>query len=184
MVGRTIAQVTGAARFPSDLTAATCFRVDPKGKIIDTQYRLVSRESTYAKRDRADSAATQRRRRPRATSPLLLPGLVAESLARHRSGDYGQRSRGNTGAPTPIPFGVTNARRSSAICAVPASRKMIAAHAIACGDIKRKHSGGSHASRGRCPLLKRTAGGAGAETWSLSTVWPTPGAEQALWFGV
>ncbi len=59
MVGRTIAQVTGPARFPSDLAAATCFRVDPKDKMIDA--RLVSRESTYAKRDRADGAARTKR---------------------------------------------------------------------------------------------------------------------------
>ena len=97
---------------------------------------------------------------PRATSPPT-PTRIGRGIpgAAPQRGDYGQRSRGNTGAPTPIPFGVTKARRSSAICAVPASRKMIAAHAIACGDIKRKHSGGSHATR--CPLLKRTAGGAG-----------------------
>jgi hypothetical protein len=36
--------------------------VDAKGKIIDTQYwGLVSRESTYAKRDREDGAARIKR---------------------------------------------------------------------------------------------------------------------------
>ena len=53
--------MTGAARSPSDLAAATSFRVDAKGKIIDTQYWLVSRESTYAKRDREDGAARIKR---------------------------------------------------------------------------------------------------------------------------
>ena len=38
-----------------------CLRLDAKGKIIDTQYRLVSRESTYAKRDREDGAARANR---------------------------------------------------------------------------------------------------------------------------
>jgi hypothetical protein len=160
LVGRTIAQVTGAARSPSGLAAATCFRVDPKDKIIDAPV------SAGVARKHLCQARPGRQRRnatttppPRATSPPTptrigrgIPGAAPQR-------DYGQRSRGNTGAPTPIPFGITKARRSGAICAVPASRKMIAAHAIACGDIKRKHSGGSHATR--CPLLKRTAGGAG-----------------------
>jgi penicillin-binding protein 1A len=38
-----------------------CFRLDAKGKIIDTQYRLVSRESAYARREpREDTAAGHR----------------------------------------------------------------------------------------------------------------------------
>jgi hypothetical protein len=35
--------------------------MDAKGKVIDTQYRLLSRESAYAKRDREDDAARTRR---------------------------------------------------------------------------------------------------------------------------
>jgi hypothetical protein len=53
------------------------------------RYRLVPRESTYAKRDRADGAARTKRNddaAPTSYEPLLLPGLAAESLARHRSG--------------------------------------------------------------------------------------------------
>jgi hypothetical protein len=54
------------------------------------RYRLVSRESTYAKRDRADGAARTKRNDAAAPTsyepPQLLPGLVAESLARHHSG--------------------------------------------------------------------------------------------------
>ena len=97
---------------------------------------------------RRRSNQTQRRRRPhelRAPTPTRI-GRGIPGAAPQR--DDGHRSRGNTGAPTPIPFGITNARQSSAICAVPASRKMTAAHAIACGDIKQKHSGGSHTTRG------------------------------------
>jgi hypothetical protein len=54
------------------------------------RYRPVPRESAYAKRDRADGAARTKRKDAAAPTsyepPLLLPGLVAESLARHRSG--------------------------------------------------------------------------------------------------
>ena len=42
-----------------------CFRVDVKGKVVDTQYRLVSRESTYARQDRSDNPA-----RPSARMPI------------------------------------------------------------------------------------------------------------------
>ncbi len=37
-----------------------CFRVDAKGKVIDTQYRLVSRESAYAQRDGEDKPSRSR----------------------------------------------------------------------------------------------------------------------------
>jgi hypothetical protein len=33
-----------------------CFRIDAKGKIIDTEYKLVSRESAFAKHDRNNDA--------------------------------------------------------------------------------------------------------------------------------
>ena len=37
-----------------------CFRVDAKGKLIDTQHRLVSRQSTYAQRDGEDKPSRTR----------------------------------------------------------------------------------------------------------------------------
>jgi penicillin-binding protein 1A len=40
-----------------------CFRVDAKGKVIDTQYRLLSRESAYASRDREDDEPRIRKKR-------------------------------------------------------------------------------------------------------------------------
>ena len=40
-----------------------CFRVDRKGNIIDTQYRLVSRSSAYARADREERSARARRHR-------------------------------------------------------------------------------------------------------------------------
>src|SRR4051794_21291190 len=52
---------------------------------------------------------------------------------------------------------------------------MIAADAIACRDIKRKHSGGSYLLRGRCPLLERTAGRRRPLRHGVSTVWPHSG---------
>ena len=35
---------------------AECLRLDAKGKVVDTQYRLVSRDSAYAKQDRKDNS--------------------------------------------------------------------------------------------------------------------------------
>ena len=40
-----------------------CFRVDAKGKVIDTQYRLLSRERAYASRDREDDEPRSRRKK-------------------------------------------------------------------------------------------------------------------------
>ena len=42
-------------------TVSECLRVDAKGKVIDTQYRLVSRDSIYARRDRKDGPARPKR---------------------------------------------------------------------------------------------------------------------------
>ena len=42
-------------------TVSECLRVDAKGKVIDTQYRLVSRDSTYTRRDREDGPARPKR---------------------------------------------------------------------------------------------------------------------------
>jgi hypothetical protein len=64
----------------------------------------------------------------------------------------GSVAAGSNGGPTPIPFGITSARRLDAVRPGARIRKMTAADAIACRDIKRKHSGGSHATR--CPLLE------------------------------
>jgi penicillin-binding protein 1A len=38
-------------------TISECFRVDAKGKILDTQYRLIARESAHTRRDRDDSTS-------------------------------------------------------------------------------------------------------------------------------
>ena len=70
------------------------------------RYRLVSRESTYAKRDRADGAARTKRNDAAAPTSYEPPysytriGRGIPGAAPQR--DYGQRSRGNTGAPTPF----------------------------------------------------------------------------------
>jgi penicillin-binding protein 1A len=45
-----------------------CFRVDRKGKIIDTEYRLISHEA-HARRDREDGAARTEPRAPRSGNP-------------------------------------------------------------------------------------------------------------------
>jgi hypothetical protein len=51
--------------------SSECFRIDAKGKVRDTQYVLVSRESAYAKREGEDDLARNKRDRegtPRKTS--------------------------------------------------------------------------------------------------------------------
>jgi penicillin-binding protein 1A len=40
-----------------------CFRIDAKGRILDTQYRLVARDSVSARRDRDDSTSREKRGR-------------------------------------------------------------------------------------------------------------------------
>ena len=42
-------------------TVSECLRVDAKGSVIDTQYRLVSRDSIYARREREDGPARPKR---------------------------------------------------------------------------------------------------------------------------
>ena len=103
-----IAQATAVVRFPFDLAVTTCFRVDPKGKIIDTQYRLVSRESTYAKRDREDGAARTNRNAAAATPSYERPSAYQDwSRDPWRATpqwDYGQHSRGQQRRADPNSF--------------------------------------------------------------------------------
>jgi penicillin-binding protein 1A len=56
-----------------------CFRVDRKGKVIDTQYRLVSQEERDAKRDPEDSAARKKAGTPRrAGMPVANPNAQSQ----------------------------------------------------------------------------------------------------------
>jgi membrane carboxypeptidase/penicillin-binding protein len=51
-----------------------CFRVDAKGKVIDTKYRLVSLEERHAKRDREDDPARNKAdTHRRASTPVANP---------------------------------------------------------------------------------------------------------------
>src|SRR5262249_38102836 len=51
-----------------------CFRVDAKGKVIQTQYHLVSQEESDAKRDREDGTARKKVSAPRkASTPVAQP---------------------------------------------------------------------------------------------------------------
>jgi len=50
---------TGEAQSGRGKAFSECFRVDRKGKIIDTEYRLMSQEA-HAKRDREDGAARKK----------------------------------------------------------------------------------------------------------------------------
>ena len=85
-----------------------CFRVDPKGKIIDTQYRLVSRESTYAKRDREDGAARANRNDVAAPTsydrPYAYQDWSRDPWRATPQWDYGQRSRGQQRRADPNSF--------------------------------------------------------------------------------
>jgi membrane peptidoglycan carboxypeptidase len=47
---------TGEMRSTRGKAITECFRVDAKGKVVDTRYRLVSRESAYAKHDSPDDS--------------------------------------------------------------------------------------------------------------------------------
>jgi hypothetical protein len=49
------------AGFYGIISFSECFRVDAKGKMVDTQYRLVSRESAYAKREQREDPAARNR---------------------------------------------------------------------------------------------------------------------------
>jgi membrane carboxypeptidase/penicillin-binding protein len=48
-----------------------CFRLDAKGKIINTEYRLVSQEERHAKRDQEDSKPRRATSAPRNTSAAV-----------------------------------------------------------------------------------------------------------------
>jgi hypothetical protein len=52
---------SGEAKERGGKVITECFRVDGKGRIIDTQTRLVSRDGEYAKRDRDDDDVSRRR---------------------------------------------------------------------------------------------------------------------------
>jgi hypothetical protein len=93
-----------------------CLRLDAKGRIIDTQYRLVSRENAHSKREREAGPTRAKRDDLRCSrqlrAPLLLPGLVTRSLARGAAvglalGLWPAGSRANKGtggAPDPNSF--------------------------------------------------------------------------------
>jgi penicillin-binding protein 1A len=56
-----------------------CFRVDRKGKIIDTQYRLTSQEERHAKQDREDGAARKKASTSRkASTPIANPNAWSQ----------------------------------------------------------------------------------------------------------
>ena len=59
---------SGEAQSGRGKVFSECFRVDRKGKVIDTQYRLVSQEERHAKDDREDGAARKKAGTPRKAS--------------------------------------------------------------------------------------------------------------------
>jgi penicillin-binding protein 1A len=56
-----------------------CFRVDRKGKVIDTEYRLVSQGERHAKHDREDGAGRNKAGAPRkARAPVVNPNAWSQ----------------------------------------------------------------------------------------------------------
>jgi penicillin-binding protein 1A len=62
-----------------------CFRVDAKGKVVDTQYRLVARESAFARHDRDDIVA----RPPSVNATTYFWGQPADFNRAYRAGPGG-----------------------------------------------------------------------------------------------
>jgi len=69
----------GEAQIGRGKAFSECFRVDRKGKIIDTQYSLMSQEERHAKRDREDGAALKKASTPRkASTPVANPNAWSQ----------------------------------------------------------------------------------------------------------
>jgi hypothetical protein len=67
-----------------------CVRVDAKGKVINTQYRLVSQEERHAKRDPEDGATRKKAGTPRkASTPVANPHAWAQDPWRAQQQQWG-----------------------------------------------------------------------------------------------
>ena len=80
-----------------------CFRVDRKGKIIDTQYRLMSHEeASHAKHDRKDGAVRKAASAPRNGTPAMrghnTPGDRSNNGAGSRGLDNSGATTGESGS--------------------------------------------------------------------------------------
>jgi penicillin-binding protein 1A len=75
---------------------AECFRVDAKGKVIDTQNRLISRANAYAREDREERPS---RREHRASREEEQPSrhYREQAESRQRSSDWAPSTRSNSG---------------------------------------------------------------------------------------
>jgi penicillin-binding protein 1A len=69
-----------------------CFRIDRRGQIIDTQYRLVSREGAYARRDRDDDEPRAREDRPARARRGQESGWQGDDGQRRREEQREQRT--------------------------------------------------------------------------------------------
>src|ERR1700730_11149780 len=76
LAGKSIDLESGEVQRGGGITE--CFRVDAKGKIIDTQYRLISRESAYARGDREEGKEDNRAVRNREGSTVRVRSERAE----------------------------------------------------------------------------------------------------------
>jgi penicillin-binding protein 1A len=67
-----------------------CVRVDAKGKVINTQYRLVSQEERHAKHDREDGAARKNAgTRRKASTPVANPNAWSQDPWRAQQQQWG-----------------------------------------------------------------------------------------------
>jgi penicillin-binding protein 1A len=82
----------GDVRTGNAKATTECFRVDAKGKVVDTQYRLVARESAFAKHDQADNPA-----RPPGGNPARPPGNANVSFWGQQPADFNRAYRAGPG---------------------------------------------------------------------------------------
>ena len=94
-------EVARGARFTE------CLRVDAKGKIIDAQYRLLSREAASARRNGREAGGTARRRVPTLGK---TPSTVMDGNGRAHGSTEEGNSIENSGAIGAIPGGAGASR--------------------------------------------------------------------------
>jgi penicillin-binding protein 1A len=76
---------------------AECFRVNAKGKVIDTQNRLISRASAYAREDREERPSRPREHRASREEEQPSRHHREHAESRQRSSDWAPSPRSNSG---------------------------------------------------------------------------------------
>ena len=118
-----------------------CFRLDTKGKVTDTQYKLISRESAYAKRDAEEKSA--RSRAERSEAPRAAATDPWRGANQHGAGG-GARTTDSAGGATSAIGGA----RIPIIPGIPATSECLRFVPFA----------PAASSNGNTPLLERSRG--------------------------